>query len=896
MFQCNMCSSTFLSILRYNKHQILHKNTPHLKIICRFKNCDQHFKKYVNFRQHIFRRHTINSKREISETYYCSQDKCNTYFTNRVSFNKHLYNHLKQNKTGIRCGYTSCSANQTIFKTVSSYAVHICRRHFNCKSDKQCNVNKELTNFDTYNDTNIDISNGHNSFLQEETGCEALSDITSNVNSVEKAISQLYLNLTTKYFLTHFALQAVIDGMSSIVELTKEHFIETVNQSDLQDDVKEKIKDMFRCSFSFFSNVHNSIDGSLRNTYSRNVYFLNNFNIVMPEQINLGYNNNHKKCHYHYIPILKTIKVLLQHSDIRHFCLNSYNNYDSNVLFDIKDGSVIKNNNFFHNNKNALQIILYQDAFEVCNPLGASKKKFKLVGIYMVLGNLPAYLRSKVDNIQLVMLCHEKHITFFGWENIIEPLIRDLQSLEKKGIHISVDNNIINCTGTVVAMLGDNLGSHQIGGFTENFNSSEYFCRFCDITQNEFKSKYECTNINRNADNYNLNVTEAKSNMKAVKGIKYESPLNKLNYFHVCNPGLPPCIAHDLFEGIVPYDLMYCIKYFVTKNWFTYQFLNHRLQKINFFNNNVTIPIIKDSCKITGTASQIRKILLIFPLAVFDQLSEKEIKNNVWTMVLLLRKICFLICSPALSIGQIAFLRETINEYLSLRVKCFPHIKLRPKHHYISHYPSLILLFGPLKHLWTLRFESKHRYFKNIVKHSQNFKNVTKLLSCKHQYLQNEENLKNRFSALAIVDTAEEYISEKFDDQISSVITDYFCDKENENVKYISSQVTFRGITYKRHMCICVGKDCYDYFTICKIKYILISNCYTKIYFLGITTTIIYNPDFGVYEEFEMKSVHHNVEKLCLFPYTSLLAPHPVFETNLRSISVYAFKYEPLDL
>lgn len=195
-----------------------------------------------------------------------------------------------------------------------------------------------------------------------------------------------------------------------------------------------------------------------------------------------------------------------------------------------------------------------------------------------------------------------------------------------------------------------------------------------------------------------------------------------------------------------------------------------------------------------------------------------------------------------------------------------------------------------------MRFESKHRYFKNIVKHSQNFKNITKLLSHKHQFLQNL-NLENGYRALAIADNVEEYISENFNDQISFIITHYFRDKENENVKYISSKVIFEGITYKRHMCICVDKDCYDNLIICKIKHILINDCYTNIYFLGSTTTIIYNADFGVYEEFEVKGVdNRNVEKVFLFPYTSLLAPHPILQTNLDSIPAYVLKYEPLHL
>lgn len=36
-------------------------------------------------------------------------------------------------------------------------------------------------------------------------------------------------------------------------------------------------------------------------------------------------------------------------------------------------------------------------------------------------------------------------------------------------------------------------------------------------------------------------------------------------------------IAHDLLKGIISYDLMYCIKYFVKEGWFNYMFLNTRL-------------------------------------------------------------------------------------------------------------------------------------------------------------------------------------------------------------------------------------------------------------------------------------------------------------------------------
>lgn len=50
------------------------------------------------------------------------------------------------------------------------------------------------------------------------------------------------------------------------------------------------------------------------------------------------------------------------------------------------------------------------------------------------------------------------------------------------------------------------------------------------------------------------------------EGIKFNSVFKKLDHFHVCNPGLPPCLGHDLFEEVVTYDLKIYIDYFVKKN------------------------------------------------------------------------------------------------------------------------------------------------------------------------------------------------------------------------------------------------------------------------------------------------------------------------------------------
>lgn len=95
------------------------------------------------------------------------------------------------------------------------------------------------------------------------------------------------------------------------------------------------------------------------------------------------------------------------------------------VYSDYHCGFNYKNNDFFNENKK-IEIIIFQDAFEVCNPLGSSKKKHKLIGVYMMIGNVPPEYRSNTKNIQLVLLCKESYIKDFGFDIILKPLIQDL--------------------------------------------------------------------------------------------------------------------------------------------------------------------------------------------------------------------------------------------------------------------------------------------------------------------------------------------------------------------------------------------------------------------------------------------------------------------------------------
>ncbi|XP_031337285.1 uncharacterized protein LOC116166473 [Photinus pyralis] len=283
---------------------------------------------------------------------------------------------------------------------------------------------------------------------------------------------------------------------------------------------------------------------------------------------------------------------------------------------------------------------MFQDTFEPCNPLGSSKKKHKTLGVYMILGNLPTYW-SRVDNILLVALVKEADIEHYGMSAIFDVIVRDLQVLESFGLEH--EGQIFK--GALFAMLGDNLGSHQIGGFSENFSTSSYTCRYCYI---------EKKNINTVLEGFKLRTKQAYEsdldmkmmiNDNQYKGIKSNSVLNSLSNFHVCNPGLPPCLAHDIFEGVVQYDLMIGLNDLIKKKHFTLQTLNHRFQKLKLCNSTtVNLPLFKDkNDKLPGTAHENMLFLQLLPFAVSDLINDFE--DPTWQMILLLRKLTNILCN-----------------------------------------------------------------------------------------------------------------------------------------------------------------------------------------------------------------------------------------------------------
>ncbi|XP_047233654.1 uncharacterized protein LOC124875491 [Girardinichthys multiradiatus] len=163
-----------------------------------------------------------------------------------------------------------------------------------------------------------------------------------------------------------------------------------------------------------------------------------------------------------------------------------------------------------------------------------------------------------------------------------------------------------------------------------------------------------------------------------------------------------------------------------------------------------------------------------------------------------LKDITELVVSPVHSNDSLAFLESKIIEHRQRYQALFPDVKLLPKHHYLDHYPQMIRFFGPLVEHWTMRFEAKHSFFKQVIRHTSCFKNVPLSLALKHQmmiayHLSSPSLGKSELE----VSTVTTFPVDLLKEEIAQVIRHRFPDKVEVD---LAQCVTIKGITYRKGM------------------------------------------------------------------------------------------------
>ncbi|KAA8580464.1 hypothetical protein FQN60_005999, partial [Etheostoma spectabile] len=338
--------------------------------------------------------------------------------------------------------------------------------------------------------------------------------------------------------------------------------------------------------------------------------------------------------------------------------------------------------------------------FEICNPLGTSRKKHQICGVYWTLGNLPASFHSALSNIYLAALIRSEDVKCYGYDSVLKPLVDDLITLEQEGLFISKLGKSVK--GFVHCIVADNLGAHGIAGFVESF-SGKYVCRFCtaenvDIQTKEVNSGVFCA---RSKDNHTSHLKAIEENsLSSHFGVKKKCVLSEnLSYFSVTQ-SFPPDIAHDIFEGIVPVEIALCLKVLISKKYFTLANLNEAittfpLKWTDKANRPHAVPPSYATRKtIGGNVHENWSLLRFLPHLVGTRVPSTE---PAWHVLCELKDIVELVVAPFHTEDSISYLDFKISEHRAV-------------------------------------FEAKHSFFKRVIRHTNCYKNVLYSLAQRHQF------------------------------------------------------------------------------------------------------------------------------------------------------------------
>lgn len=384
---------------------------------------------------------------------------------------------------------------------------------------------------------------------------------------------------------------------------------------------------------------------------------------------------------------------------------------DNNVCTSILQGNLWKEIRLKFANKIVFPLYLFYDDFEPNNPLGSKSGLCKIGAVYISVASVPVQYASLLENIFLAQLNFSADRVQYGNKNIFYKIIEELKYLETEGIEIQISSKNIRVYFTLLLILGDNLGLNSVLGFDESFQS-HYFCRFCKTHKDETTSQtIENEDHIRTVNNYN------RDSVSLSYGIKEICIWHELPNFHVTN-NLSCDIMHDLLEGVLRYDMAHIIGCLIKKKFFSVEQLNERIKYFKFSDVDTGNPIPSICSQhlkkkyIIMSASEMLGLTIYFGILVGDLIPSSE---PVWDFYILLCNMLNIIFAKTVSNSSISYLETVITEHNETYCKLF-NDTLKPKFHFLVHYPRIMRKIGPVRHIWVMRYEGFHKQLKSTAK------------------------------------------------------------------------------------------------------------------------------------------------------------------------------------
>ncbi len=294
------------------------------------------------------------------------------------------------------CVFDGCEFKTNIYGT---YATHRSRKHqsYSC-DDLKADVIVKLPV-----STSVQQNESHFSSLESIDDVELDStvdfDCKGQTSAYVEIIGSLLLKLESIYNVTGKCLDDLVEQLQFICVSSSQYIpnlvrsILTQNNCTVEENViSELVEKLQLCNplTSVFGP-----DGPFHSKYKRGKYFKENFHFIEPVEYIFDPLDSGT---FQYVPILQSSQQLLNNKDTVSNILTRHSGSGSQ-LSSFKDGKYFKLNEFHTDGELRISLILYVDDFEICNPLGTSRKKHEVTAVYWVLADVPSEMRSQVTSI-----------------------------------------------------------------------------------------------------------------------------------------------------------------------------------------------------------------------------------------------------------------------------------------------------------------------------------------------------------------------------------------------------------------------------------------------------------------------------------------------------------------
>lgn len=190
------------------------------------------------------------------------------------------------------------------------------------------------------------------------------------------------------------------------------------------------------------------------------------------------------------IPIKLVLQKFLSLPNVFQIIMKEYNKckQNENIISPLQGKLWLKIERKFEN-KIVLPLIIYYDDLKINNPLGSHRGIHKLGGVYFYIPCIPNEYMGMLDNIFLAQLHNTKDYKTLCNRKIFAEVKNQLLDLEKNGILLKINGDDKRIYFASLSITGDNLGLHEILGFTLNFKHIRA-CRIC-TTRKDIR-EYQC--------------------------------------------------------------------------------------------------------------------------------------------------------------------------------------------------------------------------------------------------------------------------------------------------------------------------------------------------------------------------------------------------------------------